>query len=201
MPTITLPNDSLAGLGATCPAGVVVVVVPEPLREMAAVGFEASLTTVAVALNAPVALGAKVIPIDVFCPPARVTGRVGEVNKKSWLVRATLRIVIEVLPEFVAVKVVPLVLPTATLPKLTLELPKVRLLGSDLVVCWLGLPALNPWQPTRKARAKSSESAPAADRRSLPESACPRFSCIVSHGTMSSSSRLPGPGGWLKTSL
>lgn len=162
MPTITLPNDSPAGLGATCPAAVVVAV-PEPLREMAAVEFEASLTTVAVALNAPVALGAKVIPIGVFCPPARVTGRVGEVNKKFGLVRATLLIVIEALPVFVAVKVVPLILPTATLPKLTLELPKVRLLGSDLVVCWLlELPALNPWQPTRKARAKSTESAPAA---------------------------------------
>ena len=132
MPTITLPNDSLAGSGATCPA-VVVVVVPEPVRETAAVGFEASLTTVAVALNAPVAFGENVIPIGVFCPAAIVTGRAGEVNKKFWLVMATLLIVIEELPEFVAVKVVPLVLPTATFPKLTLELPKVRLLGSDLV--------------------------------------------------------------------
>jgi hypothetical protein len=121
---VTLPNDSLVGLIASCPAAVAV---PEPLREMAAVAFVASLATVAVALNAPAALGAKVIPIDVFCPAARVIGKEGEISRKFWLEMATLLIVIEAFPEFVAVKVVSFVLPTGTFPKLMLVLPKDRL--------------------------------------------------------------------------
>lgn len=152
-------------------------IVEDPLKEMVAVAFEASLTTVAVASNVPALLGAKVIPIGVLCPAARVTGSVGEVSKKIWLLMATLLITIAALPEFVAVKVVPFVLPTGTLTKLTLVLPKVRLLGSDLpevVAVWLELPVLTPWQPIRKVRAKS-ESAPAARRRALPECSRPRF--------------------------
>ena len=49
---------------------------------------------------------------------------------------------IEELPEFVAVKVVPFVPPTGTSPKLTLLLPKVRALAVSLleVGCRPGLP-------------------------------------------------------------
>jgi hypothetical protein len=100
---------------------------------MLAVAFEASLLTVAVALNALAAFGANVMPIDVFCPAARVTGSVGDVSRKFWLLMVTLLIVIEELPEFVAVKVVPLVLPTATFPKLTFVLPNERVLAGSLL--------------------------------------------------------------------
>jgi len=132
-----------------------------PLREMLAVAFEASLATVAVASNAPQAFGTKLMPIDIFRPAARVTGRVGEVSRKVWLEIATLLIVIEELPEFVAEKVIRFVPPTGTFPKLMLVLPSIKLLGSDLlegVVCWLELSRSNPWQPIRKVRTKTSES-------------------------------------------
>ncbi len=130
LPIVTLPKDSVGGLSPSCPAAAVVV--PDPFREILAVAFEASLLTVAVASNAPVAFGANVMPMDVFCPAARVTGRVGEVSRKFWLLIATLVIVMDELPELVAVNVVPLVLPTATLPKLTVVLPKERVLVSTL---------------------------------------------------------------------
>lgn len=80
VPRVTPPKDSPVGVSESSPAPRLV---PDPLREMVAAAFEASLVTVAVALNAPVVLGAKVMLIDVLCPAARVTGRLGEVSRKS----------------------------------------------------------------------------------------------------------------------
>lgn len=91
---------------------------------------------------------------------------------------ATLLIVIEVLPEFIALKVVPFVPSTGTFPKLRLVLAKFRVLAGTLLeggICWLKLPWLNPWQPTRKVRPRSRKHASTLLRRSFSEFARPRL--------------------------
>lgn len=103
--------------------------------------------TLAVALKVAAEFGAKVIPIDVFCPAASVIGRVGEVNKKFWLEMATPLTVMDVVPELVTVKVDALVLPIATLPKATVVLPRLRSPEEDWLAVLGGVlapPVLNP---------------------------------------------------------
>jgi hypothetical protein len=123
-PTTTLPKLLLPGLTVSCPREEVAEHVPESARLVR--GFGASLLIASVPLNAPDAVGAKTTPIVVLCPAARVTGRLGSVREKYLLEIAAALMVIEAVPEFVAVTVRVLRLPGATPPKSRLALSKER---------------------------------------------------------------------------
>jgi hypothetical protein len=133
-PTVTLPKASLVELGDSCPSATAV---PVPVSARSVKGVDASLVMAIFALKVPAALGMNSTPTVVLRPAASVTGRVGEVRTKFWLVIAALLMVIDVLPLFAAVNVVVLLLPTGTLPKLMLEVPKVRLSGVDWLEVWV----------------------------------------------------------------
>src|ERR1700758_2545836 len=117
-PTITLPKLSLPGLSASCPGGGGVdVEVPVPVSVRFVTASDAVLVIESVALKVPAAFGVKSTLIGVLCPAARVTGRVGAVREKYLVEIATLLIVTEAVPEFVAVVLIVLLPPALTLPK------------------------------------------------------------------------------------
>ena len=113
-PTDTLPKNSLAGVGASCP-GALAAPVPESATSITV--SEALLVTAAVASKAPAALGVNLTLIEVFCPAATVTGRLGEIREKYLAEIATLLIVTDADPEFDIVIGKVLLLPAGTLPK------------------------------------------------------------------------------------
>lgn len=111
---------------------------------------EALLAIVTVALKDPTAFGVNARLKVAFCPVAMVAGRLGAVSEKLLLEIVALVTVTAADPEFVAVTVRVLVVPATTLPKSMLAFASDRLPSC----CWLeleGLPALKPWQPTKKA--------------------------------------------------
>lgn len=108
-----------------------------------------------VALNWPVAFGENLRLSAALWPPATDTGSVGAVRVKYFDENATLEMLIASVPEFVAVTVSVLLLPGATLPKLT-AVPSAR-----FPICWLEPPLeLKPWQATMNASAGMSRTAP-----------------------------------------
>jgi len=133
------------GLGVSCASATPV---PESWTFVGVVA--ALLVTAAVALKTPGAFGVNLMLIAVVSPGATVSGRLSAVTAKYLLEIATLLMVSEAAPEFVALKVAVLLPPTATLPKLTIPVPK----DKPVVVCELDEPTeLIPWHPTRKIRA------------------------------------------------
>ena len=112
-PTVTLPKSSLVGVRLSCPAADI----PVPDNERLVTESDAVLVMETVALKVPAAFGVKPTVIGVLCPTARLIGRVGAVREKYFVESATLLIVTEAVPEFVAVAVRVLLLPAVTLPK------------------------------------------------------------------------------------
>src|ERR1035438_6621918 len=140
-----------------------------------------SLVMESVALNAPAALGVNLIPITVLCPAATVTGRLGATREKYFVEIAAPLTVTDAGPEFVAVTVRVLLLPTATLPKSAVAVSRERVVDC----CWPEEPAaLTPWQPTRKVRAARRSNPPATFPRCFGQIAIAAVFSIVSHGTV-----------------
>src|ERR1700758_4005501 len=100
-PTVTLPKSSLVGVRLSCPAADI----PVPDNERLVTESDAVLVMETVALKVPAAFGVKPTVIGVLCPTARLIGRVGAVREKYFVESATLLIVTEAVPEFVAVAV------------------------------------------------------------------------------------------------
>jgi hypothetical protein len=114
------------------------------------------LPTLNVALNCPVLFGENLRLSAALWPAATDTGKVGAVMVKYFEEIATLWMLIASDPEFVAVTVSVLLLPGATLPKLT-ALPSPRL---PICCCDPEPEELKPWQPTITASASMSRTAP-----------------------------------------
>jgi hypothetical protein len=100
---------------------------PVPERVRVVTGFDASLFIVTVALKVPLALGVNTMLRVVLCPAAIVSGRLGALIAKYWVETDALVIVIDAVPELVAVIVRVLLPPALTLPKSRLALPRERL--------------------------------------------------------------------------
>lgn len=116
---------------------------------------------VAVALKAPVAVGANVTLRLALWPAASVVGRVGDVSEKYLVEMVALLMVTDAFPGFVALTVRVLLLPGVTLPKLRLAFPRERLpTGLEEPP-----PELTPWHPT---------SEPTANRSSIAANVSPR---------------------------
>jgi hypothetical protein len=113
---------------------------------------------VTVALKFPAELGLNMTFIGTLCPAAIITGRLGAVREKSFVEITALLTVTDAAPVFIALTVMVLVLPAATLPKLRLLAGTERLPTCCCSVC----PALTPWQPTSEARTARSSRTPAA---------------------------------------
>jgi hypothetical protein len=122
LPTITLPNASLAALGASWPSAT-----PVPVSVKFGTALEALLAIVAEASNVPAAFGVKLKVRDTLCPAASAAGRLGDVNAKYLLEMAAELMLTVAFPEFVALTVRDLVMPGTTLPKFKAELPRERL--------------------------------------------------------------------------
>jgi hypothetical protein len=115
LPTCTLPKLMLAGLTARVPA-----VTPVPERTMFSKVFEASLVMATPPVTLPAEFGAKAAVKAVLWPTAKVTGRLRPVTVKPVpLAEVRETVTVELLP-LVSVMVCVWVLPTWTLPKLTL---------------------------------------------------------------------------------
>lgn len=99
---------------------------PVPASETLAEVLDASLVMVTVALKVPAALGENEKLSFALCPAAIERGRAGLVREKDLVEIEAALIVIEALPEFVAVRVKVLLLPAATLPKSRLTLERER---------------------------------------------------------------------------
>ena len=115
LPTLTLPNDTDAGLMESCAW----VAVPEPFRAIFSGDPGALLVTETFPLALPDAVGAKVTVNEVV-PPGLKVPAVNPPSEK--LVPETLAAETDTaaVPEFVSVTFVEPLLPTRTLPKLTL---------------------------------------------------------------------------------
>lgn len=174
-PTLTLPKSSLPGLSVSVPEAVAV-----PVPESASSGtvLDASLVMETVLLKVPAALGVNLILIVALCPAVTVTGRLGETREKYLVEIVTLLTVTDAGPEFVAVAVRVLLLPSVTLPKSSVAFSRERVVDC----CWLEEPALKPWQLIRKVRPARRTNAPAAFQMCLEEIALAAVSNIVSHG-------------------
>lgn len=150
LPIVTLPNASVDGVPANCPA-----VIPAPDNEIVAVESEALLAIVTVAVKDPAVFGVNARLRVVLCPAAMVAGKLGAVTEKLALDTVALLTVIAADPEFVAVTVRVFVAPATTLPKSMLAFARDR----SPICCWVslgGLPALRPWQAARKQRLNRS---------------------------------------------
>lgn len=93
------------------------LVVPVPDTSRLVTESVALLEIETEALKVPAALGLKTILTGTLCPAAMVTGKLGAVSAKYLVEMATLLIVTEAEPVFVAVVDTVLLLPAFTLPK------------------------------------------------------------------------------------
>jgi hypothetical protein len=155
-PTVIDPKFTFAGFVTSCPAAN-----PDPDSEMLMGPFEASLESDTVALYEPAALGANLILSGVLCPAAMVTGRTGAVREKYLVEIAAPLMVTGAVPEFVALTVRVLLLEAVTEPKLTLLVPRDRV----LVCCCFGVELLIPAHPLRPMSVTASRNVPNAVRR------------------------------------
>src|SRR5437660_690097 len=114
LPTSTLPKLTLGGVteswGCT----------PVPLRAMVLGELGALLMSETLPDTLPVAVGANCTLKVLDCPAARVSGRVSPLMLKPAPVKVPCAMVKLALPELVKVRFCTPVLPTSTLPKLTL---------------------------------------------------------------------------------
>ncbi len=151
-PTVTLPKDSVVELSPSCPPEVT----PVPAKAMFVSWLPSLLVTAAAPLNGPDAFGVNRTVICVLCPAAIVSGRLGAVRTKYFVDTAALLRVSAEVPEFVALTVIVLLVPIATLPKFRIDVPTDKL----IVCCVLVGPAeLNPWHPTKRQRQKIARNA------------------------------------------
>ena len=150
--------------------------VPFPVNETLTVPFEASLTTMAVALKVPAASGENSTLNVVLCPALMVAGRLGVVSEKYLVEIETLLTVIEAFPVLVAFTVSVLFDPAVTLPKSKVALANDR----ELDCCWLE-PALTPWHAVRNARPSRTRNAPAAGFKYLVQFDLTAIFCIFGH--------------------
>jgi hypothetical protein len=88
-PTFTLPKFPLVPLNANWPPPV-----PVPVTVRLVTAFVASVETLTVALNVPIAFGVNVRLSATVSPAATVAGRLGDVRVKYFVVMATLLMVI-----------------------------------------------------------------------------------------------------------
>jgi hypothetical protein len=116
VPTNTFPKLKLVGLAVSWS----VAATPVPLKAMAVGEFGALLTSDTLPVTLPVAAGAKATLKFAVCPTASVKGRVSPLVLKPAPVTVAWEIVRLALPELVRVTVWVFVVPTTTLPKLTL---------------------------------------------------------------------------------
>jgi hypothetical protein len=113
-PTTTFPNVSDEG------AIVKPVCVPVPVMDTTRGEFEASLTIVKLPVTAPAAVGANWICTVLLWPTAIAPAGLPPITVNPAPVKVAAEIVAVPKPVFVTVKLCVAVLPTATLPKLTL---------------------------------------------------------------------------------
>jgi len=151
VPTCRLPKLKLVGVAERLPAATAV---PERAR------LTALLEPLSVSTRVPLALpadsGAKTTLKLVLCPGIRVKGRLKPVVLKPSPVTAAWLIVRLVTPVFDNVSDWAWLVPTWTLPKLTLVGPAVSVPSSWFcALCTLDLLVLSPWQPTIVARANT----------------------------------------------
>lgn len=104
------------GLVASCP-GPSATPVPESATSITA--SEALLVIAAIALKTSTALGVNLTLMEVFCPAATVSGRLGEIREKELFEIETALIMTDADPEFDIVIGKVLLLPAAMLPKPT----------------------------------------------------------------------------------
>ena len=114
VPSVTLPKLMLVGFVVSCPC------VPVPLSEMVVGELDASLMSETLPVALPAAVGAKVAVKDVLCPVVRVRGSVRPLIENPLPVTLAWVIVRLAVPELLKLTVRLLVVPTLTLPKLTL---------------------------------------------------------------------------------
>src|SRR5437899_9149182 len=114
LPTSTLPRLALGGVMESCGC------TPVPLRAMVLGELGALLTSDTLADTLPVAVGANCTLKVLDWPAGRVSGNVDPLMLKPAPVTVACAMVKLAVPELVRVIVCVLVLPTTTLPKLTL---------------------------------------------------------------------------------
>lgn len=129
LPTVTLPNDTLAGTAANCPAAV-----PSPETDKATlvaevflgpeafakfVAKEAVPFTVMLPLTGIGVFGEKVTVKAALCPGASVTGKVNPLTVKAALLTEFCETVTLLPPAFVSVTDFAWLCPTGTLPKIS----------------------------------------------------------------------------------
>src|SRR6266852_5083250 len=112
--TTTLPRLALGGVMESCGC------TPVPLRAMVLGELGALLTSERLPDTLPVAVGANCTLKALDCPAARVSGKVSPLMLKPAPVKLPCAMVKLALPELVKVRFCTPVLPTSTLPKLTL---------------------------------------------------------------------------------
>ena len=114
VPTSTLPKLTLGGVTESCGC------TPVPLRAMVLGELGALLTSETLPDTLPVAVGANCTLKVLDCPAPRVSGNVSPLMLKPAPVKLPCAMVKLAPPELVKVKFCTPVLPTSTLPKLTL---------------------------------------------------------------------------------
>lgn len=116
VPTTTFPRFRVDGETASW----AVAVVPVPDSDIVSVGFVASDFTIRFPLSIAAAVGAKLTSIVTACPTARVIGAATPLKVKPALISSCEIVMVEV-PVFVNVSDNLAVLPTVTLPKLSVR--------------------------------------------------------------------------------
>jgi len=114
LPTSTLPKLTVAGVTESCGC------TPVPLRAMVLGELGALLTSERLPGTLPVAVGANCTLKVLDCPGGTVSGNVGPLMLKPAPVTGPCAMVKLALPELVKVTFCTPLLPTSTLPKLTL---------------------------------------------------------------------------------
>jgi hypothetical protein len=121
-PMVTLGNVSLVGFRVSCPGDAEVV--PVPVNGRIIELLEALLVNEMLPLKFPAAAGAKLMLTVALCPAANVRGRLGETSEKEFEEIVAAVTVRDAPPVFEALTIKVLLLPAATLPKLTDELAR-----------------------------------------------------------------------------
>jgi hypothetical protein len=159
-PTVTLPKLSLVGLSVSCPE--------EPDPELPFNGTstrlsDALLLSASVALKVPEAVGANFTLRFALCPAASVMGK-ADVREKALVEMVPAETMTEAEPELVALMVKVLLLPLATLPKLSDGDPMESVPAGGGVV---DEPALTPAHPVHSAMHERRRKTTMTDSRRL----------------------------------
>ena len=151
-PTATLPTPTGVGVALSTPGEVD----PVPAREMVKVGLDPFDVTVTLPLALVADVGAKVTVKLALCPAVSVTGGVIPLSVKPVPLIPTCETVTDELPRLVTVCDSGRLVPVCTVPKFKLAgfAPSVPVPDGGCTAA--DLPELNPWQPTRVARARKA---------------------------------------------